>query len=299
MSFDDDFKKHLFKGGMDHLSISFLVNKRESHYGGCAANISYSLALFSIEPYLLSSVGMDFPKYQKWLNGSGVSTDFVVSDPNDFTAAAYILSDKEHNQITMFSPSASGNKDLNYDLDSIDLDDFSCAIISPDVPKRMIDCYEYFKKHNFPYYFDPGQALPVLDKDELVSMTVGSQGVFLNSYEASLLVDKTGLSLQDLSMKVRFVVRTLGKDGVELWVDGKMEVFPAVKVSNIVDSTGCGDAFRAGFLYGLLYDNNLEKACMMGNIAAVYALENLGTQNHSFSLAEFNERFISEYGLAP
>jgi adenosine kinase len=295
MNFDGYFKDNIFPEDMGKLSISFLAKKHDFNYGGCGPNIAYTLSLLGNDVSLLGIAGVDFAKYKKWLSENNIKTNLIEIDNDDFTAAAYILSDKSHSQIGIFSPSVMQNEGLGMNLDHIKKGDFDLAIISPGLPKRMTKWAEGFKDKNLPYIFDPGQALSVLSKKELLEILDGADGLILNEYEANLFSKKTGLSLAQLLKKLKFLIKTLGKEGCELWEDNEVIKIPAIEDVEIKDTTGCGDAFRSGFLYGLSSEMPLKRAAEMACTASSFVIEKVGTQNHSFSVAEFNTKLLKYY----
>lgn len=300
MTFDGEFKDSILteKNDLTHLSVSFLAKTEDLYFGGCSPNIAYSLALLGEEASTIGVVGTDFAKYRTWLNNNGINTDFVDTDDQNVTAAAYILTDKNQGQISIFYPGAINNTKKGFDLDKFNFKDFEYAIVSPELPERMFFWASHFKKVGIPYIFDPGQAIPALSKEQIITMIENSDGMICNEYEAVLIENKTGLNLDAISKKLKFVVRTLGADGCELYTNGVIQKIPAIMDVKVIDSTGCGDAFRSGFIYGLLKEKqgvSIERACQMGITSSSFVIEVKGTQNHHYTLQEFTDRLTKHF----
>jgi adenosine kinase len=296
MTFDGEFKDSILtEKDLTHLSVSFLAKTEDLYFGGCSPNISYSLALLGDSPSIIGVAGADFVKYKNWLDGNGVNTNFVDIDEQNVTAAAYILTDKNQGQITIFYPGAINNTNIGFDLDKFDFSGYEYGIVSPELPQRMYYWAQYFKKTKIPYIFDPGQAIPALTKEQLADIAGSCDGMIFNEYEATLIENKIGLNVIDLSKKMRFIIKTLGAKGCELYTDGKIIEIHAIPDMKEVDSTGCGDAFRSGFIHGITNGATMEKACQMGNTSASFVVGMKGTQNHHYALPEFNARLNKNF----
>lgn len=295
MTFDGNLQEQFIEEKMEHLSVSFQSKTHEIHFGGCAANIAYNLSFFQYRPCVYSVAGNDFEKYQKWFREHNIDDSLVQIDEGNPTAAAYILSDNDHRQITIFSLGALSNTQKLSENAISRNDKFDYAIVSPGFPFHMLYFAQCCLEAGIPYLFDPGQGIPVLGSEALLTLIDSSRGVILNNYEADLLTEKLGMTLGHIAERVPFLIRTLGANGVELFHGGKKEGIPALKKIEAVDGTGCGDAFRAGLIYGLLEGNSLEVACKIGQSAASFVAEKKGTQNHKFTLAELNKRLLKNY----
>ncbi|MBI5754306.1 carbohydrate kinase family protein [Candidatus Peregrinibacteria bacterium] len=282
MTFDGKFSQSLIVEKLDDLSVSFLADSHVQDFGGCAGNIAYNLKLLGCEPLILGVAGADFQRYAKWLKSLGISTDHVFIDQQKNTASAYVLSDKKQNQISIFSPSAMENYKNGLELKGVNLADIACAIIAPEPPKRMLGFGRYFRKNAVPYIFDPGQAIPAMSKEEILELLKGAVGMILNEYELAMIKKKAGLNIKN-----GFLIKTTGEKGCEIFEKGKVVKVPAVSGVKVVDVTGCGDAFRAGFIAGYVEGKSLIEACKMANRCAAFALEQRGTQNHKFTRKNF------------
>lgn len=296
MFFDGKFSDSLMKENLDNLSVSFLAGDRNKYFGGCSMNIAYSLKLLGMTPTVVGAAGNDFDEYAKWFKENGISTDYIAIDDDRPCACAFILNDNAQSQIAVFSPSAMGNKNLAMNFDGVDLDGASYAIIGPDLPDRMVSLSKACLKADVKYIFDPGQAMPALSDEQLENLVADAFGLILNDYESELLSKRLGKSLDDLSHGLSFLLKTLGENGVQVFSAEGSYTVPAITGLNVVEVTGCGDAFRSGFIAGLLSNSGLKRACEMGCVSASYVLEMMGTQKHHFTRDEFDARLIKHYG---
>lgn len=291
MTFDGEFSESLIADKLMSLSVSFLAKTHEQDFGGCAGNIAYNLKLSGCEPAILGVAGVDFDRYGKWLMLNGISTDNVFIDQQKNTASAYILSDNRQNQIAIFSPGAMENCENGLELKSPKLSDVACAIVAPEPPRRMICFGRYFKKNGVPFIFDPGQAIPALGKEEILYLMNEAIGMIANDYEIEMLEKKLEMTLEKMVEISGFLIKTTGAGGCEIYEKGKVvQVVPAVSGVKVVDVTGGGDAFRAGFIAGYVDGKALKEACQMANVSASFAIEHRGTQNHQFAREKFIER---------
>lgn len=293
MFFDGEFKNSILLKDIDHLSISFLAKSRKTFFGGCSINIAYTLSLLREKPLVVGVAGYDFAEYKKWLSKEKISIKNIVIDKNNPTAAAYILDDKNQNQITIFSPGAMNNSKICKNLKHCNLDGVDLAIISPDLPSRMISMTKDLKKNNISYIFDPGQALSSLSKKDLMFIINDSKGIISNQYEASLLGKILNMDISRIANLSSFFVITLGEKGCIYYYKNIHKKIPAIKGLKIKDVTGCGDAFRSGFLHGYVNNKSLGECCKMANASASFVIETVGTQNHKFTYSEFLSRLKS------
>lgn len=296
MFFDGEFKDSIIPEELDHLSVSFLAKSRNIYFGGCSCNIAYSLKLLNENPEIVGVAGDDFTEYSKWLLLNKISTSRITIDKNNLTPAAYILNDKKQRQITIFSPAAMQNPKLGMKLNKIDRKSVACAIISADLPLRMKNLSKLFVKNKIPYIFDPGQALPILKKEDLLFMIKNSMGVMINEYEADLICKILDTSIEKLLKYIKFFIKTLGEKGVIVYWKDKNFLVKAIPNLKVADITGCGDAFRAGFLHGYVNELPLKRCLEIANTTASFVVEKLGTQNHRFDLKKFNDRLVKYYG---
>ena len=288
MTFDGEFADSLIAEQLQNLSVSFLAKTHVHEFGGCAGNIAYSLKLLGCEPVILGVAGIDFDRYKKWLEEHKISHEHIFIDKAKATASAYVLSDKKQNQISFFSPGAMENMDDGLELKGLEAGKITCAIIAPEPPKRMLQFGRYFKQAGIAYVFDPGQAIPALHKEEILELLGGSVGMIANDYEVEMLAKKLEMDEKKLATLCGFLIKTTGENGCEIHEQGRLIHVPAVSGVKVVDVTGCGDAFRAGFLSGYVEGMDLKKACERANKVASFVIEKRGTQNHKFTLADLS-----------
>ncbi len=293
MVFHDRFKNHILPNQLHILNVAFHVPDMRREFGGCAGNIAYSLKLLGGEPLIMATVGEDNVPYLHRLERLGLDRSHVREVPETFTAQAFITTDLDDNQITAFHPGAMNHSHLNHVADARGL---TLGIVAPDGREGMLQHAREFSACGVPFIFDPGQGLPLFDGAELLAFLQLADYCCVNDYEASLLVDKTGQSLDDIATRVKALIVTKGANGADIHVDGRILAIPSVKPDALVDPTGCGDAFRAGLLYGLACDMGWEKsgrlACLMGSIKIAYR----GGQNHKLTREEIAGRYAAAFG---
>jgi len=282
MNYSGIFKDAILKKNLGNLNVSFTGINKKKFYGGCGANIAYNMSLFknsyNVEPVLFGVAGGDFTDYSVWLKKCGINFNFVGIDKEGFTACAYILTDKKENQITIFSPGAMENVKAEKPLTNAVLGKFKFAILSPDITERTYRLAKKLVHAKVPYFFDPGQMTPAFKMIELKFLIENAYGFIANSYEVKLMCERLGIAKTLLKKKFKIFIETLGANGVEF--NGKK--IPAYKPKRIVDPTGCGDAFRGGFLAGLCANLSVEESCKIGMKIASKKIETEGTQNHKF-----------------
>ncbi|PJF21968.1 MAG: carbohydrate kinase family protein [Phototrophicales bacterium] len=296
MRFPGKFRDHFIAEQLHQVSLSFLVDDMTKHWGGVAANIAYTMALLGMRPKLMGTAGRDFPDYRMWLESVGVDCSIVKQIDEVFTASFFCNTDVENNQIASFYAGAmslasqySLKDALNGQMDNVDM-----VIISPNDPKAMSNLAEECRQHHIRFIYDPSQQVPRLSGEELRRDMDGAHAMIVNAYEAEVISQKTGLSLDDLRDMIDILVITRGKHGSTIYTNGHVtdvKAFPAVNN----DPTGGGDAFRAGFVTGLLHNWSLELAAQVGSLCASYCIEQIGTQSHKFTIGEFIGRFRTEY----
>lgn len=278
------------------LNVSFSVRAIRESFGGNAGNIAYGLSLLGIPCAIVASVGKDFTRYRTWLKHHHVNLSMVKTVPNALTAVAYIFTDTEDNQLTAYSPGAMSTDPLRAMRGTEQsMRSIRYAILSTgNIPSTMhiaLMC----RKHRIPYLFDPGQSIPAFPQRQLLSVLRSADGVAVNDYELSLLLRKTGLSFRHLSSRVRYVITTYGAEGSEICYNTRRVHTRPARPKSEVDPTGAGDAFRAGFLAGILRGMTLEDAMKMGSVSSVYTVEKEGTQTHRFNQQQFLKRFHHNY----
>ena len=260
------------------LNVSFLVPTLRREFGGCAGNIAYSLAQLGGEPLVMATLGNDGHSYLDRIRSWGPSTDYVRVIEESYTAQAIIITDTDNNQITAFHPGAMQHA---HQTAVPNRKDIELAIIAPDGRDAMLQHAQQLADARIPFIFDPGQGLPMFSGDELKDFIAKATWVAVNDYEAKMLCDRTGLTLESLSNShLKGVIVTLGADGCDVWEQGKKTHVPGVKAEAVVDPTGCGDAFRAGVLWKLALLGGLYESCAVGNQLGARKIACKGGQNH-------------------
>jgi adenosine kinase len=293
MVFEDQFKNHILPEQTHILNVAFLVPKMTRHLGGCAGNIAYNLKLLGGDPVIMATVGEDFGPYYRYLEEQGLSADHVVKVDDSFTAQAFITTDLDNNQIIAFHPGAMNFAHQNRigDAKGIEL-----GIVGPDGRDAMIQHAQQFAELEIPFIFDPGQGLPMFSGDELLTFLDQANYAIVNDYESQMLLDKTGLSLEQLAEKVETLIVTRGGQGSEIYHAGDMIKVASAPISDAVDPTGCGDAYRAGVMHGMTTRRDWKTCGQMGAVCGAIKIEQSGTQNHSFTAASFAERYQQAFG---
>jgi adenosine kinase len=290
MKFPGYFKDHILPENIGSLSLSFLVESMTKVRGGIAPNIAYTLALLGEEnPIVFATVGEDFSADKIWLSDNGINTDYIRTIKNEFTASFFANTDRSNSQIASFYPGAmTASRDFSlYELtEKPDL-----VVISPNDPGAMIRYVKECVELNFPYIYDPSQQIVRMDGKDIRKGVESATSLFVNEYEYQLLQKHTGLSQNDILSYVAFLVVTLGEKGSKIFANNQEFHIPVAIVNEIVDPTGVGDAYRAGFLRGFGLGFEWTLCGQMGALSAAYCLEQQGTQNHKYSISEFIERF--------
>ncbi len=292
MRFPGRFQQHFIPDELHHMSLSFLVDDMTKHWGGVAANIAFTMAKFGLRPKLMGTVGRDFGDYRQWLEGNGVDCSTVVQLEDVFTASFFSNTDEDNNQLAFFYGGAM-NLARNFRIADVMEASPDMVIISPNDPVAMSNLCEECRDRGLPFIYDPGQQVARLTGDELRRGLEGAYMLVVNIYEASVIYEKTGLSLDDLRERVEALVITASEHGSKIHVRDETIEVPAFAPEFIADPTGAGDAYRAGLLLGLSKDLPLKLSTEVGALSATYALECVGTQNHNFTPAEFVARFRS------
>ena len=295
MVFHDHFKNHILPDKVHMLNVSFMVPDMRREYGGCAGNIAYNLKLLGDEPLPMGTVGNDFGPYERWMEECGINRKHVRLIEHTFTAQAFITTDMDDNQITAFHPGAMS---FSHENSVLDAESVTIGIVSPDGRDGMIEHATQFAEQNIPFIFDPGQGIPMFDGDDLLRFVDQATWVTLNDYEAELLQERTGLSPHELSERVDALIITRGAEGSIIYTQEHRHEIPAATPRAINDPTGCGDAYRAGLLYGLAHGIDWQTTGRMAALMGAIKIEHHGTQNHKFDKAEFEERFNEAFGYA-
>lgn len=277
MSFEGKFANQILPEQLHILNVSFLVPSLRRDFGGCAGNIAYSLKLLGGNPLPMATVGEDGAAYLARLKSLNIDTRFVKQLDDSYTAQAMIMTDKDNNQITAFHPGAMTEAHINV-IDGSE--GAAIGIVSPDGRDAMIQHAAQFKAAGIPFVFDPGQGLPMFNGEELLAFVEQATWITVNDYEGKMLCDRTGLDLAALSMKVQGLVVTLGEQGCEVWEQGSKTLVAPVKAKEVVDPTGCGDAWRGALLYGLEKGWSLPKCAALGNRVGALKVAAKGPQNY-------------------
>jgi adenosine kinase len=293
MSFPGRFTEHFLPEHMSRVSLSFLVDTMDKRRGGCAPNIAYTLALLGEKPRLLCTAGQDFGDYRQWLEAAGVDTSLVLDVPGKFTASFFCSTDVEGNQIASFYTGAMANAG---ELSFRTVDDCRLAIISPNDPLAMVQYAEECRALGIRYIWDPGQQCARMSGEELHKGVRGASLVICNDYEFELIRQKTDLDEERVLEQAEALVITRGEHGCSVFQAGGRTDVPAVPPTEIVDPTGVGDAFRGGFMKGMIRGASHVFSARLGAVAAAYALEHLGGLSHAYTWTEFRQRFDVNFG---
>ncbi len=296
MVFGDQFKNHILPDQIHILNVAFLVPDMRREFGGCAGNIAHSLKMLSGDPLIMATVGQDYQPYAYRLEKLRLSQAHVRQVPEAFTAQAFITTDLDDNQITAFHPGAMNFSHQNHVSDARDV---GLGIVAPDGREGMLQHAREFEEAGIPFIFDPGQGLPMFNAQELMNFINQADYVATNDYEAKLLQDRTGKSLEELSRLVKALVVTQGAQGSLVVINGKSEFIPTVKPAQVVDPTGCGDAYRAGLLYGIANDFDWATTGRLASLLGSIKIAHRGAQNHQFTREEISDRFRESFGRAP
>ncbi len=280
MTFEGRFSEQILPDQLHILNVSFLVPALRRDFGGCAGNIAYSLKLLGGRPLPMATLGSDGADYVERLKAQGISTEFVRQVQDTYTAQAMIMTDRDNNQITAFHPGAMMQAHRTRIAARSDI---RLGIISPDGREAMLEHAQQFKAAAIPFVFDPGQGLPMFNGGELEAFIDQATWVTVNDYEGKMLCERTGLSNAEISRRVQGLVVTLGAEGCEVWEGGEKTLVPPVKAREIVDPTGCGDAWRGAMLYGLEQGWDLPRCAALGNQVGALKIASRGPQNYEIA----------------
>jgi len=293
MVFQDRFKNHILPDKIHMLNVSFLVPQMRREFGGCAGNIAYNLKLLGDRGLPMATVGKDFGSYQEWMQRNGVPTDHVRVIDTEHTAQGFVTTDLDDNQIWAFHP---GAMQLSHQNRVADATDIAIGIVAPDGRDGMIQHAAQFAAAGIPFIFDPGQGLPMFGDEDLRTFLKQATWVAVNDYEWQLVQQKTRLSAREIAQSVEALIVTRGGEGSVIYTKGQEIVIPTAKPREIVDPTGCGDAYRAGILHGLLHGLDWETTGRIASLLGAIKIETRGTQNHTFTAVEFEQRYHANFG---
>lgn len=296
MEFDGKFEDHILPDKLHMLNVSFPVKGVRERFGGTAGNIAYNLVLLGEKPLIVASAGTDFERYRDRLHDLGLSLAGIRQVSAELTAGAYIVTDRNHNQITAFNPGAM-QVGAGYTF-APPPDEDTLAIVAPGSLDDMLACSRYYKKHAIAHIFDPGQAIPILSAEDLTEMTAGTLLLICNAYELEMIQQKTGLDEEALLQRTTALITTRGKDGSVLRSDSRAHTIGTGKPRRVVDPTGAGDAYRAGLLAGLARKKSLFESACMGACCASFAVEETGTQEHRFPIEDYKRRLQDHFGVS-
>ena len=297
MNFPGHFHEHVVPEKIKVLSVSFLVDSLKKQYGGTAANIAYSLALLGERPELVAAVGEDFTDYRRRLEAHGVVTDGVEVIPGDFTSSCFTNTDKDNNQITAFYPGAMTHAHtLRLEGRGLGKDDL--VVIAPNAPDAMVSYAAEAARLGIGSMYDPSMQIPRLSADDLRAGFAGAKILIGNDYEFGMMAEKLGLDEPALRKLVPTSIVTRGGEGSSIYADGAEIHVPVARTTAVVNPTGAGDAFRSGLIAGLARGLSWETCGRLGAVAAAYAIEHVGPQEHSYSREEFLARYRQNFGGA-
>ena len=293
MVFHDRFKNHILPEQIHILNVAFLVPEMRREFGGCAGNIAYNLKLLGGDPLIMAAVGDDADPYLARLDGLGLPRTHVRHIADTFTAQAFITTDLDDNQITAFHPGAMSFSHQNRIADTTGV---SLAIVAPDGRDGMLEHARDLAAAKIAFVFDPGQGMPMFSGDELMAFMRLAEYACFNDYEAKMLCDRTGRSLEQLAQEVEALIVTRGSAGSRIYAEGACHEIPCVKADAVVDPTGCGDAYRSGLLYGIAEGWDWEKTGRLAALMGAIKVAQRGGQNHQQSRDDIAGRYAKAFG---
>ena len=292
MVFPDQFRNHILPDKVHILNVSFLVPRMRREFGGCAGNIAYNLKLLGDDPIPFATVGQDFEPYREHLQRCGIRLDHVRVYDELFTPQCFITTDMDNNQITAFHPGAMLN---SHEHHVKDVEGVTFGIVAPDSRDGMLQHSREFAQMGVPFIFDPGQAMPLFNGGEFRALIEQADYVAANSYEASLLSERTGWSEGEIASRVKAYIVTHGAEGSVIRADGEAFEIPAARPRAIVDPTGCGDAYRAGLIHGILHGRDWPTTGRIASLMGALKIARPGTQNHGFTPDEFAVEYRRQF----
>jgi adenosine kinase len=296
MVFPDRFKNHLLADQLHILNVCFLAPEMRREFGGTAGNIAYNLKLLGEDPLLMATVGEDIQPYLYRLERLRIDATLLKQIPGQFTAQAFITTDLDDNQITAFHPGAMNHSHANHISKALGA---GLAIIGPDGKEGMLQHARECAAHVIPFLFDPGQGLPMFSREELLEMVKLGSYLAVNDYEGKLLEEKTGRKLEELATELKALIHTLGSEGSVIFADGLRHEIPCVAPDAVLDPTGCGDAYRAGLLYGIARGWHWPATGRLASVMGAIKIAHKGPQNHKPSRDEIAGRYTKAFGASP
>ena len=298
MRYPGRFRDHILPESLDSLSVSFLADSMRRERGGVAANIAYTMRLLGGDPVILATVGHDFGDYRRWLEEQGLSTEQIIEYPDELTATFFVSTDLDQNQIANFYTGAMVRA-REVSLVDRGLGNASLVLISPNDPIAMLNYAQECKQLGIPYAYDPSQQIARVSGEDLQQSIPGASFLLCNEYELAMVQSKTGWSLDEIREQVKMLVLTLGKRGSVLYQGDETIPVPVAHLEHIDDPTGAGDAYRGGFFAAMTAGLPPAVAGKIGALCSVYALENVGTTTHRFTISEFIARYTRVFGPEP
>jgi adenosine kinase len=295
MVFPDRFARHILPDRTHMLSVAFQIGELRREWGGCAGNIAYNLRGIGGDPVIMATLGHDGATYRERIERLGMPLEGVRTIDDTFTAQAFIITDLDDNQITAFHPGAMNESHRNR---VADVRDIVLGIVAPDGKQGMREHLADLARAGIPALFDPGQGLPLFDGEELREMIEQCTYLAVNDYEAKLLSERTGLGVEALAQRVQALVVTMGAEGSVIHAGGNIYSIPAVKPSGMVDPTGCGDAYRAGLLYGIAHGWDWQRTGQLASLLGSLKIASRGGQNHEVSRERIAALYSDAFGTS-
>ena len=296
MVFPDRFRNHLLADQLHILNVCFLTPEMRREFGGTAGNIGYNLGLLGERALVMATVGEDIDPYLSRFKALGIGTDYLKRIPGQFTAQGFITTDLDNNQITNFHPGAMNFSHENHISAKLGA---GLAILGPDGKEGMLQHARECAEHRVPFLFDPGQGLPMFSREELAEFVRLADYIAVNDYEGKLLEEKTGRQLAELAREVKALIFTQGNKGSTIIAGGQRHEIPCVEAESVADPTGCGDAYRAGLLYGISHGWDWPSTGKLGSVMGAIKIAHRGGQNHAPKREEIEARFKRAFGYSP
>lgn len=300
MNFPNKFQDYFHPEKLHQINVSFVVDKLEKQLGGTATNIAYNVAQIFISHFsifnkevglkLLGSIGKDGLEFIKFFKRNKIDINGVIMDRKLYTSAGSVITDTKNNQIWGFYYGAAEKipyidfKTINKNTDLL--------VISANHKNSFLYFQKEAIKNKIPYLYDPGMTLTWITDDDLKNGVMHCRYLVGNDYEIAMILKRLKVSVSKLIVKGISVITTLGENGVRLEEGPKKIEVPGIKVKKMLDPTGAGDAWRGGFVAGLLMGSSTEECLKMGNVMASFAVEKYGTVNHRPTRKEIEERMI-------
>ena len=294
MTFPDEFKNHILPDKVHMLNVAFSVPELRREFGGCAGNIAYNLKLLGDDPIAMGTVGSDFASYATWMDKHYIDRRHIHVKEDNYTAQAFITTDMNGNQITIFHP---GAMNLANEIHINETKNISLAIVAPDGREGMIQHALQLHEAGIPFIFDPGQGLSLFNRDNLLIFAKQATYIALNDYESQLFQNRTNLSTHEIAKYVEAYIITSGARGSHIYTGKEHINIPCAKAQRLADPTGCGDAYRAGLIHGIIHGKNWETTGRIASLLGAIKIEQHGTQNHDFTIEEFTTRFKDNFNL--